>query len=206
MSLKGLSVMRSRLLLPALGALAMSVSLSGCISLGGGDPPDQLLTLTASAMAPAGAAQSGSMANALAVTEPSVPQQLNVPRVPVRVNGTSLAYLKDAVWVERPARLFQNVLSETIRARGTRLVVGGGELDYAAQTQLGGELAALDYDATAQAVVVRYDAVLRLPGGEIRTRRFESRVTGVAPDAISVAPALNQAANEVAAQVADWVG
>lgn len=195
--------MRSRLLLCTLGALA----LGGCVSIGGGgDPPDQLLTLTSSAMAPAGAAQQGTMAAALAVTEPSVPQQLNNTRVPVRVNGTALAYLKDAVWVERPARLFQNVVSETIRARGNRLVVGGGELDYAAQTQLGGELAAMDYDATAQAVVVRYDAVLRLPDGEIRTRRFESRVTGVLPDALSVAPALNQAANEVAAQVADWVG
>lgn len=194
--------MRSRSFIAALGALA----LTGCISLGGGDPPEQLLTLTASAMAPAGAVQNGTMSNALAVTEPSVPQQLNVPRVPVRVNGTSLAYLKDAVWVERPARLFQNVLSETIRARGTRLVVGGGELDYAAQTQLGGELAAMDYDATAQAVVVRYDAVLRMPGGEIRTRRFENRVTGVLPDALSVAPALNQAANAIAAEVADWVG
>lgn len=194
--------MRPRLLAISLGALA----LSGCVSLGGGDPPDQLLTLTSSAMAPAGAAQQGTMAGALAVTEPSVPQQLNNTRVPVRVNGTALAYLKDAVWVERPARLFQDVISETIRARGTRLVVGGGEMDFAAQTQLGGELAAMDYDASARAVVVRYDAVLRLPGGEIRTRRFESRVTGVAPDALSVAPALNQAANEVAAQVADWVG
>lgn len=194
--------MRSRLLLPALGAL----TLAGCISLGGGDPPDQLLTLTASAMAPAGAAQTGTMANALAVTEPAVPQHLNVTRVPVRVDGTSLAYLKDALWVERPARLFQTVLSETIRARGTRLVVGGGEMDYAAQTQLGGELVAMDYDASAQAVLVRYDAILRLPGGEIRTRRFENRVTGVTADALSVAPALNQAANAVAAEVADWVG
>lgn len=195
--------MRLRLLVPFLGGFA----LSACVSIGsGGDPPDQLLTLTSQAMAPAGAAQQGTMAGALAVTEPSVPQHLAATRVPVRVDGTSLAYLRDAIWVERPARLFQNVVSETIRARGTRLVVGGGELDYAAQTQLGGELAAMDYDASARAVVVRYDAVLRLPGGEIRTRRFESRVTGVAPEALSVAPALNQAANEVAAQVADWVG
>ena len=180
--------------------------LAGCVSIGGGgEAPDQLLTLTPSAMAPAGSVQQGTMANALSVTEPSVPQHLNVVRVPVRVNGTSLAYLQDAFWVEKPARLFQSVLAETIRARGTRMVVGGGELDYAAQTQLAGELAAMDYDASARAVVVRYDAVLRLPGGEIRTRRFESRVTGVAADPLSVAPALNQAANAIAAEVADWV-
>ena len=194
---------RHKLLLTALGALAMP----GCVSLGGGgDPPDQLLTLSASAMAPAGAGQQGTMANALAVAEPSVPQHLANTRVPVRVNGTSLAYLKDAIWVERPSRLFQQVVAETIRAGGTRLVVSGGDLDYAAETQLTGELAAMDYDASARSVVVRYDAVLRLPGGEVRTRRFEARVSGVAPEALSVAPALNRAANEVAAQVADWVG
>lgn len=195
----------SRLLAGVMPATA-AMLLTGCISLGEGEAPDQLLTLTASAMAPAGAAAQGQMSGALSVTEPTVPQHLNLTRVPVRVDGTTLAYLKDAVWVEKPARLFQRVVAETIRARGTRMVVGGGELDYAAQTQLAGELSAMDYDATSGEVLVRYDAVLRLPGGEVRTRRFESRVTGVAPDAVAVAPAINRAANDVAAQVADWVG
>ena len=195
----------SRLLAGVMPATA-AMLLTGCISLGEGEAPDQLLTLTASAMAPAGAAAQGQMSGALSVTEPTVPQHLNLTRVPVRVDGTTLAYLKDAVWVEKPARLFQRVVAETIRARGTRMVVGGGELDYAAQTQLAGELWAMEYDATTGEVLVRYDAVLRLPGGEVRTRRFESRVTGVAADAVSVAPAINSAANDVAAQVADWVG
>jgi cholesterol transport system auxiliary component len=198
--------MRFSRLLAGFAPACAAVLLGGCVSLGGGgDPPEQLLTLTSSAMAPAGTASQGQLSGALSVTEPSVPQHLNLTRVPVRMNGTSLAYLKDAVWVEKPARLFQRVVSETIRARGTRMVVGGGELDYAPQTQLAGELAAMDYDAAAGEVVVRYDAVLRLPGGEVRTRRFESRVSGVAADALSVAPALNEAANDVAAQVADWV-
>ena len=55
-------------------------------------------------------------------------------------------------------------------------------------------------------VIVRFDAMLRLPDGTVRTRRFESEVTGVAADATLVGPALNRAANDVAAQVADWVG
>jgi len=55
-------------------------------------------------------------------------------------------------------------------------------------------------------VVVRYDAVLRLSDGTVRTQRFEAEQTGVLPDALSVAPALNRAANDVAAQVAEWVG
>ena len=189
-------------------ALALGAALlSGCVSIGGdAEVPEQLLTLTASASAPAGSSASGDMSTALAVNAPSVPQHLNVVRVPVRVSGSSIAYLQDAVWVEKPAALFQRVLSETIRAGGDRLVVGGGELEYAAQTQLGGELLALDYDPARSAVIIRYDAVLRLPDGSLRTQRFESEESGVLPEAYSVAPALNRIANDVAAQVAEWVG
>lgn len=188
--------------------LSALVALSGCVSIGrGGDEPgEQLFTLTSTAMAPAGAAAQGNLASALAVTEPGVPQYLDETRVPVQINANAVAYLQDAYWVEKPARLFQRMLTETIRAGNTaRLVVGGGELEYAAQTQLGGELLAMDYDATRGAVIVRYDAVLRLPDGSLRTRRFESEVTGVAPEALSVGPALNRAANAVAAEVAAWV-
>lgn len=193
--------------LQPLGLLPAVALLAGCVSIGGGgEVPDQLLTLTATSSAPAGASASGDMASALAVSEPAVPQYLNVTRVPVKVSGSAIAYLQDAVWVEKPSRLFQRVLSETIRAGGDRLVVGGGELEYAAQTQLGGELTAMEYDPSRSAVVVRYDAVLRLSDGTVRTQRFEAEQTGVLPDALSVAPALNRAANDVAAQVAEWVG
>jgi len=193
--------------LKPLGLLPAVALLAGCVSIGGGgEVPDQLLTLTATSSAPAGASASGDMASALAVSEPAVPQYLNVTRVPVKVSGSAIAYLQDAVWVEKPSRLFQRVLSETIRAGGDRLVVGGGELEYAAQTQLGGELTAMDYDPSRSAAVVRYDAVLRLSDGTVRTHRFEAEQTGVLPDALSVAPALNRAANDVAAQVAEWVG
>ena len=64
----------------------------------------------------------------------------------------------------------------------------------------------MDYDPSRSAAVVRYDAVLRLSDGTVRTQRFEAEQTGVLPDALSVAPALNRAANDVAAQVAEWVG
>ncbi len=194
-----------RVLGPA-GLAAAAALLAGCVSIGGGgEAPDQLLTLTATSTAPSGASASGDMASALAVNEPAVPQHLDVVRVPVRVTGSSIAYLQDAVWVEKPARLFQRVLSETIRAGGNRLVVGGGELEYAAQTQLGGELVAMEFDPARSAVIVRYDAVLRLPDGTVRTQRFEAEETGVFADPMSVAPAINRAANDVAAEVAAWV-
>lgn len=194
-------------ILAAFGALTMALTLAGCVSIGaGGKPPEQLYTLTSIATVAAGASVEGDVAGALAVTEPSVPHHLNVLRVPVQVNANSLAYLQDAVWVEKPARLFQRMLAETIRARGGRLVVGAGELEYAAQTALGGDLVAMDYDAARSRVIVRYDAMLRLPDGTVRTRRFESEQTGIPADATLVGPALNRAANDVAAQVADWVG
>ncbi|MCB2066633.1 MAG: membrane integrity-associated transporter subunit PqiC [Erythrobacter sp.] len=187
-------------------ALCATVLLSGCISLGGAEAPDQLLTLTPAVSVAAGTGADGSVANALAVQVPSVTQRLNVTRIPVTTSDSSLAYLTQAYWVEKPAQLFRNLLSETIRARGNRLVVGGGELEYAAQTQLSGQLVEMGYDATRGGVVVVYDAVLQLPGGEVRTRRFEERVSGVPAEAGAVGAALNEAANAVAGEVADWVG
>ena len=189
----------------AFAALAALGLLSGCISFGA-EPPDQLLTLTSAASIPAGSATEGQANAAMAVQVPSVTQRLNVTRIPVITSDSSLAYLADAVWVERPASLFRNVLAETIRAKGNRLVANGGELELVAQTQLAGQLSAMDYDAANSSVVVRYDAVLRLPDGRILTRRFEETVSGVPAEAGAVGAALNDAANTIADQVAEWVG
>jgi cholesterol transport system auxiliary component len=193
--------MLNKALLPILLALP----LAGCLSLGA-DVPDQLLTLTPARAAPAGSGSTAPKDAALAVLEPSAAQRLNVTRVPVQMSDSTLAYLQDAVWVERPARLFQNLLVETIRAKGNRLVVREGDLGYSAVTNLSGELLDMGYDVATGSVVVRYDGVLQLPDGRVQTRRFESRVPGVPADAVSVGPALNQAANQVADEVAEWVG
>jgi len=190
----------------ALAALAAVLALSGCLSLGK-KVPEQLLNLTATSAAPAGAAASGSSATALAVLDLQAPLKLDVTRVPVMVGGgSSVAYLKDAEWVEKPSRLFARLLSDTIRARGNRLVVSGSDVEDAAAIKLSGTLEAMDYDASRGTAVVRYDAVLQTADGHIQARRFESEVPGVAAEAGSVGAALNQAANQVAAQVADWVG
>ena len=185
-------------------ALTAALALTGCISAG--KQPKTLLDLTASQAAPAGLAASGTIEQALAVIEPDAPQKLAVTRVPVQVDGSTIAYLKDAVWVEKPARLFARLLAETIRARQTRLVIEGDDVRFTAATRLSGTLVEMGYDAPSGAVVVRFDAVLQQPDGKILTRRFEDRVSGIPADAGSVAPALNQAANKVAADVAAWVG
>jgi len=189
----------------AVAAAATVLMLGGCISLSP-KVPDQLLNLTPASSAPAGASLSGTSETALTVLDIQAPRELDVTRVPVRINGSSLAYLKDAQWVERPTRLFGRLLSDTIRAKGKRLVVSGTDLEYAAATKLSGTLSAMNYDASQGAAVVRFDAVLQNGGGQIQTRRFESTVSGIPAQAGPVGEALNRAANDVAAQVADWVG
>lgn len=188
-----------------LAAPALALALSGCLSLSP-KVPDSLLVLTPERAAPVGAASTGTMAQALAVGEIDAPQKLDVPRVPVQTADSTLAYLKDAVWVEKPARQFARLLSETIRAGGTRMVLDGADAPQRAATRLGGQLLEMGYDAPSQSVIVRFDAVLARPDGTIATRRFESEVSGIPAEAKYVGPALNQAANAVAAQVAEWVG
>lgn len=192
--------MLKRALLP----IIMAAPLAGCLSLGA-DPPDQLLTLTPTQAAPAGFATTGPATSALAVLEPNTSQRLNVNRVPVQTSDSSLAYLKDAVWVEKPARLFQNLVAETVRAKGNRLVVRENDLGARGMTMLSGQLLDMGYDVATGSVVVRYDGVLQRPDGQVQTRRFESRVPAQA-EASAVGPALNQAANQVASEVAEWVG
>ncbi len=188
----------------ALGAAA-TASLAGCISFGA-DPPASLLTLTPTAQVAPGPGASGNIENALEVIEPDAPARLDVTRVPVQVDDTNVAYLKDAMWVEKPARLFRRLLGETIRARSNRLVIDGDDPALTPVTQLRGTLREFGYDARTASVVVRYDAVRDVNGQAVTTRRFESIVPVIAPEAGPVGEGLNRAANDVAGQVAAWIG
>lgn len=192
-----------------LAALALlPLALSACVSLGGGGKaPASLLTLTPAQSAPAGTATSATAAQALMVMEPETDQHLSVLRVPVQVDDANIAYLQDAMWVEKPSRLFRALLAETLRAKTGRLVLEDSQASVpAAGSLLSGRLIAMGYDARSGSVVVRYDAIRTGPGGQVMTKRFESVVPGVAPTPAAVGPALNRAANDVAGQVAAWLG
>ncbi len=186
-------------------AALCALALSGCVRIGGAKVPDTLLNLTAQKTAAAGAWARGSYDGAIVVMEPQVDQRLNVTRVPVQVDEANVAYVRNAVWVERPARLFQHLLAETIRANsGGRLVV---ENDPGVSgLRVSGRLIDMGYDARTKSVVVRYDAVLERSGGTVETTRFEAIVPDVKANADQVGVALNKAANDVAAQVAAWIG
>lgn len=189
-----------------LAAASLALLLGGCLSLSSGKPPATLISLTSTQSPAAGTGASGTQDSALLVLEPDVDRKLAVLRVPVRVNGSSIAYLADLAWVERPARQFRTLLAETLRAEGKRLVLEDDGTAGPAAQRLGGRLVDMGYDASQQAVIVRFEAVRSTRGGAVETRRFESVIPGVSAKPAAIAPALNRAANAVAADVAAWMG
>ena len=195
--------MRYAVLFPILLATA---PLAGCISFGAAPPPT-LLTIESAAAVPVGPVQRTGGAGAVTVSVPSVPQALATARVPVQATPTTIAYVKDAQWAEPPARLFARLMGDTLTARTGRLVLSPGQSAVDPGARLGGELRRFDLDATARVAVVTFDAsLIRGDAGAVEKRRFEARVPVAAIDAANAGTALGQAANQVAAEVADWVG
>jgi len=182
----------------------LAIALSGCLSLSV-EPPESLLTLTSTVTVPAGASVTSTADNAIKIIEPEAPQKLNVTRVPVQVDATEIAYLENAVWVERPTRLFRRLLAETLRARTNRLVIDGDDPRLVAKSQLRGTLRDFGYDARSSSVIVRFDAIRATGLDTVETKRFESIQPGVAAEAAPVGTALNRGANDVAGQVAEWL-
>lgn len=184
---------------------ATLLPLAGCVSFGE-KPPATLMTLSAETSQAIGATRVAKDGQAVAVVPPSVPQALNVLRVPVQTGPTSIAYLKDAQWVEPPNRLFRNLLAETIASRTNRPVLDVRQFSLSPGIRLTGRLQQFGLDATSRQVVVLYDANLARSGADLETRRFEARVPVSDEHPQSVAAALNRAANQVAIEVADWIG
>jgi cholesterol transport system auxiliary component len=190
-----------RILAAWLGAL----TLAGCISFGE-KPPPTLLTLTSAATVAAGTERSAAAGTAVTVVTPAVPQALQTLRVPVQATATSIAYIKDAQWVEQPNKLFQHLLAETIAARTGRVVLDARQSTLDPGTRLTGTLSSFGLDAATGQAVVTYDAELARSQGEtVETRRFTAQAPARA-NPQSVAAALNAGANQVATEVADWLG
>ncbi|WP_235536951.1 ABC-type transport auxiliary lipoprotein family protein [Sphingomonas sp. Root241] len=193
---------RALLLAPPL----LAASLSGCISFGG-KPPKSLLTLTPAAALPVGESQRSNVAATITIAVPSLPQELASSRIPVHSGGTAIAFVKDAQWVERPSQLFQRLLGDTITAKTGRLVLSSRQSMLDPGAYLMGELRRFGVEEETKEAVVTYDAALiRGPESVVEKRRFEARVQVTEIEAASAGAALNDAANQVAAQVAEWVG
>ena len=193
--------MSNKLLLATLVALPLAACSFGA------KPPPSLLTLSASVPVPVGQAQSSASSPALSIQVPSVPQSLATARLPVQTSDVDVQYLKNAQWVEPPQRLFARLISDTVTAKTGRVVLSPAQSFADPGAQLGGELRNFGIDGRTREAVVTFDgALVRETGKQVDKRRFEARVpvTEITPAAAAVA--LNQAANQVAGEIADWVG
>ncbi len=187
-------------------ALALILTLPGCISIGG-KPPAQLLSLDAAQKVAPGTVRSAASGTSITVADPEAPKLLDTVRVPVRTTPTSLAYVTDVQWADTPRHLFQRLLSETIAATSNRIVLDPGQYSADAGQRLMGELVEFGLDEASNSAIVTFDAILAGPGGTAITRqRFTASVpVGAKITATSVGAPLNSAANKVATDVAAWL-
>ena len=193
-------MMRASLLIVTAAAL----SLAACF--GGKKVPPTLLTLTSSAPAPANIVRAAAPGEALTINVPVIPKEIDTTRVPALVGPSAVAYITTLQWVESPDKLFQDLLQETTLRTTNRVVLDPRQGSLDPGLILSGTLSRFGYDTQAGAVVVRYDGTLATQGGSrVETRRFEASVPADGT-AATVGPALNAAANQVAAQVAAWIG
>ena len=188
---------------PTLLMLAASLMLAGCVTIGP-KPPASLLTLTAATGVTAGPGRTVAADDTIAIGTPVAPASIATTRVPVYDGGSELAYVKDAAWNDLPARLFQRLLSDTVGQTTGRLVVDQRLTTTTAGTRLSGQLLRFGVDPQAMQAVATFEGTITR-GERIEQRRFETRVPIAVIEAREVGRALNQAANDLAAQVAGWV-
>jgi cholesterol transport system auxiliary component len=187
-------------------AVLAALPLSGCISFSPKPPPRLMALSPTTPLAPGTAITAGDK-QAVAIARLSAIPALATQRVLVTDGATEIAYLKGGLWAAQPTDLFRGLLSETISARTGRVVTDPRLLQIQPDTRLAGQISAFGLDGPGMAVTVTFDATLAHSGSDqIQSRRFQARVPVSSDQPAAVAIALNQAANQVAGDVADWVG
>jgi cholesterol transport system auxiliary component len=137
---------------------------------------------------------------------PVIGKALRTNRIAVEVGPTQVQYVKNVVLVDMPDRLFQQLLEETIRRTTGRIVLDPHQSTLDPGVLITGELQRFGYDSMSGQVVVQYDAAMAGQGGaNVESRRFTAMVPADGT-AATVPNALNDAANQVATQVAQWIG
>ncbi|CAN5468006.1 hypothetical protein BH10PSE12_BH10PSE12_15830 [soil metagenome] len=192
-------------LLSAMAVPLLALAVSGCVSFGS-KPPAQVLSLSPTLRVAPGTVQKGGTGASITVTEPEAPKKLDTVRVPVQVNPTSVAYIKGVQWIDTPRHLFRSLLSETISASGTTIVLDPGQYSADPGRRLLGELVDFGIDAQSHMAIVTFDAMLASPdGSSVSKKRFSASVPVGAVTADTIGAPLNAAANKVAADVAAWI-
>jgi cholesterol transport system auxiliary component len=188
-----------------LAAAVMGCSLGGLLG-GGGKTPATLQTLTPEAPDPGPTTRTAAAGQSVTIAVPVVPKELRTNRVPVQVSPTDIQYVTNLQWVDTPDRLFADLLEETVRRTTNRVVLDRNQTALDPGLLVTGELQRFGYDAQTGEVVVQYDGALSTAGGSrVETRRFTATQPADGTSG-TVGYALNRAANQVAAEVAQWVG
>lgn len=194
---------------PALLSALVLAALASCgpvVQVGGSaKPPKALYTLNTKAAPAATAGISAiSYEETLGIDVPTVPGTLQTLRIPVEISDTAVQYLEDAQWSEQPNRLFRRLLADTAQSAGIPVVdlrssgMHGGK-------RLSGQILAFGVDLRrGQEVRIRYDATLVTDAG-MRQRSFERTAPISAVRGAEVADTLNRVANEIAADVRNWL-
>ena len=197
-------------LLRTIAPVIVAAALGGCSvssMLGGGAKvPPTLQTLTSEAADPGNITRTAAAGQAVTIDTPLISNELNTVRVPVHLTPTDVQYVTGLQWVDTPDKLFQDLVEETVRRTTNRVVLDPNQTGLDPGVTLQGELERFEYDAQTGQVVVTYNGSLATAGGaEVHARRFVASAPADGT-AASVGPALNRAANDVAQQIAQWIG
>jgi len=185
-------------------ALPLIYILSSCVSIGNTEAPPAFLVLTPENNIKADSVNTIQASNATIVLIPDVPRKLDTNRIPVQVSDSSIAYIQGAFWADKPARLMQGLIAETITATTGQLVLDGTQTGGLAKKKISGTLSEFGINEQGSYAIVRYDAVKVNRDNIIEKRRFEAQRNISTIDAIAAGEALNEAANEVATNIAKW--
>ena len=180
------------------------------VQIGGNTPaPASLLTLSATTP-PAPYSGPVAASTTIGIETPVVPLVLQTLRLPVATSAGEVTYLAGAAWAEQPNRQFQRLLADTLAGKGIA-VIEPRQARMPPARSLTGTLRDFGLDVSnpaAPVVRVRYDAQVSgsRAASTVLLRRFDVAEPVVDLTPVTVAAALNRAANTVAVQVADWVG
>jgi cholesterol transport system auxiliary component len=183
--------------------LLFVLGLSGCF---GGKTPPTLLTLTPLAGPSAQPNRTAGAGQSVTIDAPVASKEIRVLRVPVLEAPGTITYIKGLQYIDTPDRLFRLLLTETVKRTTDRVVLDPSQAALDPGLHVTGTLERFGYDAPSRTVIVTYDAALSTSGGtRVETRRFTASAPSDGTPA-SVGQGLNQAANEVAAAAARWIG
>ena len=191
------------------GPLVLAMSLAGCSLgglLGGGKAPTVLYDLTPTAPPTGAVARQSDAGSAVTVRVPVITKELRTVRVPVQVNASQVEYVKDMQWIDTPDRLFQKLVAETIRRTTSRVVLDPAQPGLDPGITVSGELLDFGFDAQRGVVIARFQGTLATNGGaSVQSRTFVAEAPADGTTA-TVPPALNAVANQLAQQIAQWIG